>query len=703
MSDLEALFAQGVASHQQGRLADAERVYEELLRHKPDFFNPLYLLGVIALQTGRTERAVELINQAIALNPTVAPAHANLATGLMALNRPEEAIASYDRAIALMPGVPETHYNRGIALLATGRAEEAVASADQAIALKPDHAQAYVNRGNALLALHRAAEAVASFDKAIALKPDYADAYGNRANALLVMKRPDDAIACYDAAIAIKPDSAETFYNRGVVLRDLNRREAAAASYDRAIALAPDHAEALIARCTAELPLLYMSEPEVIACRSAYEARLRAMSEAAHQGGGRVRFARDAGAGQPYYLPYQGYNDRDLQAAYGAFVCCVMSEQFPPVTLASPPASTETVRVGIVSGLFNRHSVWKIPIKGWLSQLDRLKFRLFGYHTSGRRDSETKVAEGLCERFVQGPLPIERWREEVLADAPHVLIYPEIGIDAMAAALAAQRLAPVQCNALGHPQTSGYPTLDYFLSSDRMEPPDGQDHYTERLVRLPNISVYCEPIDTPAASVDWRPFGVRDDTTLYWCCQSLFKYLPQYDQVFPRIAREVGNCQFVFIQHEVPHITALFRQRLAHAFAAMDLDADAYCVFLPRLGEREFLAAAQKCDIFLNSIGWSGFNTAMESLPGNLPIVTMAGPLMRGCHALGILRTMDVMETVADTLDDYVAIAVGLALDEPRRLTVKARIAARKGLLYRDRTCIEALERFLDRVARGES
>ena len=79
----------------------------------------------------------------------------------------------------------------------------------------------------------------------------------------------------------------------------------------------------------------------------------------------------------------------------------------------------------------------------------------------------------LCERFVRGPLSLDAWRQAILADAPHVIIYPEVGMDRVSAQLAAQRLAPVQCNAWGHPDTSGLPTLDYYLSSDLMEPPDG--------------------------------------------------------------------------------------------------------------------------------------------------------------------------------------------------------------------------------------
>ncbi len=65
---LQAKFDQAMALHQQGRLAEAERIYREILRQQPNHFGALHRLGVIALQTRHTERAVELIGKAIGLN-----------------------------------------------------------------------------------------------------------------------------------------------------------------------------------------------------------------------------------------------------------------------------------------------------------------------------------------------------------------------------------------------------------------------------------------------------------------------------------------------------------------------------------------------------------------------------------------------------------------------------------------------------------
>jgi protein O-GlcNAc transferase len=73
---------------------------------------------------------------------------------------------------------------------------------------------------------------------------------------------------------------------------------------------------------------------------------------------------------------------------------------------------------------------------------------------------------------------------------------------------------------------------------------------------------------------------------------------------------------------------------------------------------------------------------------------------MRGRHSMAILQMMDVTETIAETIDDYVSIAARLARDKAWRRAIRAKIAANKHRLYRDRAAIAALEDFLDRVAR---
>jgi predicted O-linked N-acetylglucosamine transferase (SPINDLY family) len=269
------------------------------------------------------------------------------------------------------------------------------------------------------------------------------------------------------------------------------------------------------------------------------------------------------------------------------------------------------------------------------------------------------------------------------------------------AELAAQRLAPVQCSSIGHPQTSGFPTIDCFLSGDLIEPAGADEHYCERLIRLPNVAFHYEPLDLPPAQVTRAELGLRPNATAYWCAQSLFKYLPQHDQVFPRIALEAGDCQFAFIRHSSRAVMEVLQKRLDRAFAAHGLKADEYCVFLSPMGMAKFSAASAQCDAMLDSLEWSGGNTTLEALAQGLPVITCEGTLMRGRVSAGILRMMGMPETIAANMDDYVALAVRMAKDPAWRNEIKLRIAQDRSRLYRDRTCITALERFLERAVHG--
>ncbi len=241
--DVEAQLQRGLALHQQGRLADAERIYAEVVRREPNHFGALNLLGAIACQNRNYEQAVQVIAKALSINPNDASACSNLGVALKALKHLEQALVSYDKAIMLKPDYARAYFNRGIVLKELRRLEDAVISYDKAIALKPDF-EAYYNRGNALKELKRVDEALGSYDKAIALMPDYAEAYSNRGNALKELNRFEEALVSYDRAIALRPDYSEAYSNRGVTLYELRRFEEALLSYDRSIGLKPDFGEA---------------------------------------------------------------------------------------------------------------------------------------------------------------------------------------------------------------------------------------------------------------------------------------------------------------------------------------------------------------------------------------------------------------------------------------------------------------------------
>ena len=610
-----------------------------------------------------------------------------------------EAEACYRKALEADPHDVNANHLLGVLKAQEGKAEEALCHIELALRGAPTSTLVLMNYGNILSEFGRDSEALARFDQALALNPQLSSVWINRGSSLNRLRRYDEAVASHQRAISLNPNEADAHYNLGLALHHQGRHGPAGASFDRALELRPGFVRASVARCMAELPVLYADEAEIDRRRSAYSVRLQALALAADQTP--REFATAIDATPPFFLPYQGRNDRDLQALYGAIICRAMARNKPPSAQLERKAATgERVRVGIVSGFFRSHSNWKIPIKGWVSQLDRRRFQLFGYHTGDLLDHETQFARSMFDRFVQGPMHMDAWCNVILADRPHVLIYPEIGMAPRTLQLAAQRLAPVQCNSWGHPVTSGFPTIDYYLSSELMEPTEAESHYTEKLIRLPNLSIYYEPAEAAPASFNRETLGAHQGGPTYWCGQSLYKYLPQHDHVFARIASGVGDCRFVFIDYPGQNASALFRRRLAHAFGAVGLNSETHCVFLKPMPLEQFIAAMAQCDVFLDSIGWSGCNSTLESLAHDLPIVTMPGPMMRGRHSMAILKMMGQIDTIASTTEQYVAHAVRLGSDIEWRGNLRDATRRNKHRVYRDQACIGALQDFLEGAAR---
>jgi predicted O-linked N-acetylglucosamine transferase (SPINDLY family) len=677
-----------------GRLDDALACLDKAIALEPDNADAHDTRANVLREMGRLDEAMQGFDRAIALGPDQPDVHINRGILLRNLGQIEAALVSYDRAIALQPGLALAYGNRGNALLDLERSEEALSSYETAIALRPDYAEAYASRGNALLMLGRFAEALSSYDQAIALRPDYAEAYGDRGNALRYLRREQEALASYDRAIALQPEAAGPYYSRGELLRFEDRTDDAVASFEAAVAANRLHGAARLAACLAQLPILYHGEAEIPIRRQRYLAALARLGAAAEDSAVKRSLAGEIGP-PPFYLPYQGENDVVPQSTYGRLVCRILGETNPPAPLATRPTPGERIRLGIVSGFFRAHTIFKLFLEGWLTEIDRSRFELICFHTSRIADDVTARAIGLADRFMQGLPSRSAWRKAISDAAPHVLLYPEVGMDAVAGWLVAQRLAPVQCVSWGHPVTTGMPTVDYFLSSDLMEPPDAETHYTERLVRLPHLGIHYTPDEHAPPALDHATLGLDPARPVFWSGQTQSKYLPQHDWIFPRIAQMVGPCQFIFVSSVSRTLTEVFRQRLAAAFTAAGLDAEQYCVIWPKMPHDRYIGAVGLADVTLDTPGWSGGKSTLDFLAQNRAIVTWPGRFMRGRHTAAILQRIGCKEAIAGSLADYVTIAARLCRDVAWQSQVRESVASRKHRAYRDQGCIRVLEGIL--------
>ncbi len=739
----DALHLRGVVGLQQGDAALAAKLIGQAVKVDPR--NPVAQgnLGAAQARLGRFADAVASFERAIALAPNQPDAHANRANALAELGRPAAALEGYGRALALRPDHAEAQAGRAGALRALGRLSEALAAAEAALALRPDLAEAHNARGTALTDLGRAADALAALDRAIALNPGMAKAHANRAGLLCTMRRFSEALASAGQAVALTPDDASAELARGTALLGLHRAAEAVEAFRRAVALRPGFADAqdnlalaLVAlgqsdaaedasaralkavlagerdgrlaeeicaalRAVDRLPAIYADAAQVMTAREGVVAALGVAEDRLGRLGRRspavaAALRRAVFRASGFYIAYQQQDDREVMQRLARVVSGMLG--LPAEAAAERVRRPGPIRLGIASELLYRHNAawWALD---WLAQLPQRDYAFFTYALHGVRDP---VADGFARLGAHRSLPFreesaDRALATMRADDLDVLMLPDIGMTPSSRVLSLHRVAPVQLTAWGHPVTSGSPCIDYYLSSDLMEPAGAEAHYTEQLVRLPNLGLFLRPAPPVAGEAS---FGLPEGRILLGCLQSLYKYLPAHDAVLPAIAREVPQALFVFLEGQPAHMTTVLRARLSAAFAAAGLDADRHVVFLPRQSYEGYRLLAGRMDVCLDSIGWSGGNSTLEAIEAGVPVVTLPDAFMRGRHSAAILGMMGMQDLVAADAEDYVAKVVALARDSALRAERRQEIQARKARLYEDRAFIAALDAFLkSRVA----
>ncbi|MFO1395950.1 MAG: tetratricopeptide repeat protein [Burkholderiales bacterium] len=640
----------------------------------------------------------------------------------------QSAIADLDGATALDPRNARAWNELGLLCADAGLAERAVTAFERATRADPRYARAWNNLGNALRSAGRIAEALHAAERAVDADATYALAWAN----LGALRRDagDDAGAetALRRALALDPRQRGALVSLGGLLRDRSDLAAAAAMFAQAAEASPrDGAVALqLAGTLAErddldaarrwydeaarrdpkllrawlgreltLPMIADRAQAVAAARAGFDAGLARLERElpARAATASPERALDELRWSNFLLAYQGEDDRELQARYGALAHRIASERAPEWTRPLPRRvrGTSRVRVGFLSTFFRDGTAGRY-FEHWVTGLPRDRFETFAYHLLPGLDVlGQRIAAGVEHfRHCAGWRP-SQLAPRVRADVLDVLVYPELGMGAVPFALAALRLAPLQCAGWGHPVSTGQPAIDVFLSSEVMEPADGASHYTEELVRLPGIGTRYAMPDVPQ-DADRARFGLPADALLLLCPQSLFKIHPDNDALFAATLAAVPGAKLVLFTGRDPLLTQRFRARLA----ANGVGADRL-LMRPQCGHADYLRINSVCDVMLDTLHWSGGNTSLDAIACGLPLVTLPGRFMRGRQSAGMLRLAGCDELVARDENDYVDIVRRLATDTAWRTSMRERLVTGRSCIFDDPAPIAALADFLQR------
>ncbi len=726
---------QARALHVRGDFAGAIAVYEALLVEEPARPDLWHLKGMAEHQSGRLDEARASAGRAIAAGGEQPSFLLLEASVLHDRGELEEAEKRFVRLAALRPRWAAAHLELGQVRMDRGRFAEALESFRAAVSADPNHVRAWNNLAVALLNMERIDEAKRTFHHTLTLDPHYALAHFNLAR--IHALGTDLGPALEHAQVAVKSDPRNV--EAHLLVGDLKRRQrdlgAALAAYTAAIQAAPGNAKArnaqvevlaelgrypearreaatvaahfttsLKAALAANLllPQIYDGVEHVETVRREYAEGL----ERLHESAGRFRFARpDEALSQArwtnFYLAYQGRDDRALQKRYGDFLRRILEPSVPE--LFEPMARREggeRIRVGFLSHFFFNCTVGRY-FASWITQLDRSRFETFVYYTNEWVADDTRRIAAACDHFRHLPgRPMLTRARQVRGDALDILVYPEMGMHPDTFAFGALRLAPVQCAGWGHPDTTGLPGIDWFISCEAMEPGDAPKHYNERLALLPGLGTrYAVPAgEMPATRSD---YGLPEDRTLYFVPQSLFKIHPDNDELIAEVlARDPRGMAVMFAGNHEP-ITHALAGRLQASLQRRGLDiGDRVRFIMPPLPHGAYLQLNRLCDVMLDTVHWSGGNTSLDALSRSLPVVTWPGTFMRGRQSQAMLRILGADALVTAGAEQYVETAVRLGTNVEERRAVSRRIGANLGELFERDEPVRELERFLERAAR---
>ena len=676
-SSVSLLYASAVSAFRLEQPAQAIAEFNRLLLLAPDHVAALNERGSALAALKRYDEALASVEKALALNANYAEGYFNRGNILRALHRHDDAILDYDKAVALRPDLASAWIGRSIALRALKRFEEALAAVDKAMAQNPALADAWLARGNACCELARHEEALAAYDKALALAPRLAEAFLGRGNVFQQLRRFDEAFAAIDKSLALKPNAPEAWLSRAHALIKIDRDDEALAAADRALALDPDFAEAWLSRANALIELERFDEAlsavdraltlEPDSAQGRYDRGgtlmnlgrpTEALPEFEHAIAVRPDFA-EAHSCRIFLLDFiDGAGFAEQQKARSDW----WQQVGAPIAARPRPDHANDrdpdrrIRLGYVSGDFRMHSAGysTLPI---LSKHDKAKFEITCYSTSPYEDELTQQLRGIADRWREVAYATDdELCELIQADGIDILVDLSGHSAGNRLKVFARKPAPIQVAAWGHATGTGLPTMDYLFSDAIVCPAAVRPLFAERIFDLPCVMPPVDLSREPATVVD--PPMLSNDYVTFGMFNRVSKISDEAAGLWARILHAIPNARLLFKHFGLEQPAT--RDRLQDRFAAHGIGPERLA-FLGRTPRLEHIAAFAKIDISVDPFPQNGGASTLESLQLGVPVIAKLGDSISSRLSGSILSSIGLGDWVAETADEYLAIAVKFA------------------------------------------
>jgi predicted O-linked N-acetylglucosamine transferase (SPINDLY family) len=689
-----SLFIQAESLRKAAQWPEAEAAYRSYLATEPSHVAALFGLALVLQETGQWLEAEKIyldLSLRLPQNPIVAM---NLGNLYLDQGQFDAAEGQFLRALQLEPQQALTWYNLGRLQQQRGALAAAEHAYLRALALAPSLAQAANSLGTVWQTQQRFEHALSAYHRALELQPDLLAARNNLGTALLEMGQLSEAERCFRQVLAQAPDFKEAWLNLAQSLRSQGQAEQALTATQAAVKMAGNSANlALLQALT--LPPIYANQAEIDTWRNHFSqqlAELEASDLILKEPWQELKIT-------PFYLAYQGLNDRELMKQWARIqrkLCPELVYTAQHCKAYRGPRAAK-LRIGFASFHLREHTIATL-FAGLIQHWDKQAFEriiiCFSPPTGALMQQLKESVEGvllLSDQFWQA-------RQEIADLELDILLWLDLGMDPRSGFLAQARLAPLQAVTWGHPVTTGIANMDLFISNQVLEPPEltespellaAQRHYSEKLVLLAHLHPYYA-LPKPALP-DRERFGLGGQTHYYLCPQSLFKIHPNLDPLWAELLRHDPQGVILLPAAPVPAWQGLLQKR----FQATLPDLWQRIVFFPRQSPHDFQALLSSVDVILDSAPFGAGNTAYEALGQGLPVVTWPGDFLRGRFTQGFYRQMGLADLISTSPEAYVERALALALQPELKQVDSQGIRATLPLLFEQTRGLRELEQIL--------
>ena len=350
----------------------------------------------------------------------------------------------------------------------------------------------------------------------------------------------------------------------------------------------------------------------------------------------------------------------------------------------------EKIKIGFISEFFYEHTIEKL-FKGIILKLNKKNFDTNVFYLGHKR----KIGNDFIQASNKDNLKIfnlpQRFNDkiEIIRNQNlDILFYTDIGMSSELYYLTFLRLAKKQITSWGHPETTGNPNIDYFLSSKLLEKniEESKKHYSEKLILINHLPMYY-----------FKPSIIKIDEdqlkkkNIYSCPQSLFKFHPDFDEVIINILKKDKKSK-IFLINDLENI---FSKKVFDRISKKDSSNLDRLIFLNNLNLNDYINLCGKSSVLLDPFYFGAGNSFHESMFYGTKTVSMPSKFLKSRIVLGAYKQMQIASPpIVDNKYDYIEQAIDIANHEPEKLYNEKRYYSEMAekFLFENETAIKEIE-----------